>query len=198
MPIATEEGEVPALNEVFLRYLDPAFRYVRSQIPARARSREDALREGLNCVALAHLVTRDLFGYTLPAWYQSLELVRDLAHFEAVPDQDSMQAGDLVWLGTDQPLVSLDEFVPRYRGDELLNFSDFPVNHVAICTGARADGDHLLLHASTVDGTNALWPLRRFDNYARYRRMYAIRRLRPEFSYPGDGPAVQARPPATG
>jgi hypothetical protein len=189
MPIATLEGEVLALNEVFLRYLDPAFRYVRSQVPARARSREDALREGLNCVALAHLVTRDLFGYTLPAWYQSLELVRDLAHFEAVPDQDSMRAGDLVWLGTDRPLVNLDEFVPRYRGDELLNFRDFPVNHVAICTGARAGDDHVLLHASTVDGTNALWPLRKFDNYARYRRMYAIRRLRQEFSYPGDGPA---------
>ncbi len=61
--------------------------------------------------------------------------------------------------------MSLDEFVPRYGGDELLNFGDFPVNHVAICTGARADGDHVLLHASTVDGTNALWPLRRFDDY---------------------------------
>jgi hypothetical protein len=183
---------------VFSRYLDPAFRYVRSQNPARARSREDALREGLNCVALAHLVTRDLFGYTLPAWYQSLELVRDLAHFEAVPDQASMQAGDLVWLGTDQPLVNLDEFVPRYRGDELLNFGDFPVNHVAICTGARAGDDHLLLHASTVDGTNAVWPLSRFDDYDRYRRMHAIRRLRQEFRYPGDGPARQARPPATG
>jgi hypothetical protein len=177
-----------AVNEVFLRYLDPAFRYVRSQVPALVRSREDALREGLNCVALAHLVTRDLFGYTLPAWYQSLELVRDLAHFEPVPDRDRMQAGDLVWLGADRPLVSLDEFVSRYRGDELLNFGDFPVNHVAICTGTHRGGDHVLLHASTVDGTNALWPLRKFDNYERYRRIYAIRRLRQEFRYPGDGP----------
>jgi hypothetical protein len=181
---------VLTVNEVFLRYLDPAFRYVRSQVPALARSREDALREGLNCVALAHLVTRDLFGYTLPAWYQSLELVRDLAHFEPVPDQDRMQAGDLVWLGVDRPVVGLDEFVSRYRGDELLNFGDFPVNHVAICTGTRDDGDHVLLHASTVDGTNALWPLRRFDDYDRYRRIYAIRRLRHEFRYPGDGALV--------
>jgi hypothetical protein len=178
---------VLAVNEVFLRYLDPAFKYVRSQVPALVRSREDALREGLNCVALAHLVTRDLFGYTLPAWYQSLELVRDLAHFEAVADQDRMQPGDLVWLGADGPAARLDEFVPRYLGDELLNFGDFPVNHVAICTGIRDHGDHVLLHASTVDGTNALWPLRRFDDYDRYRRIYAIRRLRHEFRYPGDG-----------
>jgi hypothetical protein len=41
------------MDEVFSRYLDPAFRYVRSQSPARVRSRDDALRDGLNCVALA-------------------------------------------------------------------------------------------------------------------------------------------------
>lgn len=50
------------MDEVFSRYLDPAFRYVRCQSPARVRSREDARRAGLNCVALAHLVIRDLFG----------------------------------------------------------------------------------------------------------------------------------------
>ena len=66
----------------------------------------------------------------------------------------------------------------------------FPVNHVAICTGANDDGDHVLLHASIVDGTNALWPLRRFDDYNRYRRIYGIRRLRHEFRYPGDGSLV--------
>ena len=60
-----------ATNEVFLRYLDPGFRYVRTQVPALVRTHEDALRDGLNCVALAHLVTRELFGYALPAWYQS-------------------------------------------------------------------------------------------------------------------------------
>jgi hypothetical protein len=54
------------MDEVFSRYLDPAFRYVKSQSPARVRSRDDALRDGLNCVALAHLVIRDLFGYALP------------------------------------------------------------------------------------------------------------------------------------
>jgi hypothetical protein len=74
------------MNETFLRYLDPAFRYAKSQNPARVRCRDDALRDGLNCVALAHLVIRDLFGYTLPAQLQALELVRDLEHFDAIPD----------------------------------------------------------------------------------------------------------------
>ena len=171
------------MDEVFSRYLDPAFRYVWSQNPARVRSRQDALRDGLNCVALAHLVTRDLFGYTLPARLQSLELARDLAHFEAVPDPERMRVGDLVWFGVDQPSVGLDEFVPQYDGDELVNGSGVPVKHVAIYTGSRDDSDSLLLHASSVDGTNALWPLRRFRDYDRCRRIYAIRRLRQELRH---------------
>ena len=171
------------MDEVFSRYLDPAFRYVWSQNPARVRSRQDALRDGLNCVALAHLVTRDLFGYTLPARLQSLELARDLAHFEAVPDPERMRLGDLVWFGVDQPRVGLDEFVPQYDGDELVNGADVPVKHVAICTGSRDASDSLLLHASSVDGTNALWPLRRFSDYDRCRRIYVIRRLRHELRH---------------
>jgi hypothetical protein len=171
------------VDEVFSRYLDPAFRYVWSQNPARVRSREDALRDGLNCVALAHLVTCDLFGYTLPARLQALELSRDLTHFEPVPGPERMRAGDLVWFGVDGPRAGLDEFVPQYDGDELVNGSDVPVKHVAICTGSRDDRDSLLLHASSVDGTNALWPLRRFGDYDRCRRIYAIRRLRQEFRH---------------
>jgi hypothetical protein len=176
------------VDEVFSRYLDPAFRYVRTRNPARVRNRQDALRDGLNCVALAQLVTRELFGYTLPARLQSLELARDLAHFEPVPDPGRMRAGDLVWFGVDRPRVGLDEFVPQYDGDELVNGSDVPVKHVAIFTGSRDDSDCLLLHASSVDGTNALWPLRRFRDYDRYRRIYAIRRLRQEFHYDGCAP----------
>jgi hypothetical protein len=71
--------------------------------------------------------------------------------------------------------------VPQYDGGELVNGSDCPVKHVAICTGTRDDDDHLMLHASVADGTNALWSLRRFRDYERYRRMYATRRLRREF-----------------
>jgi hypothetical protein len=174
------------VDEVFSRYLDPALRYVWSQKPARVRSREDALRDGLNCVALAHLVTRDLFGYTLPARLQCLELARDLEHLEPVPDPGRMRTGDLVWFGVDRPAVGLDEFVPQYDGDELANPDDVPVKHVAICTGDDGeDDDRLLLHASSVDGTNALWPLRKFRDYDRLRRIHAIRRLRQEFRAPG-------------
>ncbi|MBO0837455.1 MAG: hypothetical protein J2P28_18370 [Actinobacteria bacterium] len=172
------------MDEVFSRYLDPAFRYVRFQSPARVRSRDDALRDGLNCVVLAHLVIRGLFGYALPTRLQALELVRDLAHFEPVPARGRRRAGDLVWFGVDRPRVEPGEFVPQYDGDELANGGDFPVKQVAVCADNRDDGDHLLLHASSADGNTILWPLRKFAGYDRYRRIYAVRRLRREFRRP--------------
>jgi hypothetical protein len=38
-----------------------------------------------------------------------------------------------------------------------------------------------------VDGTEELWPLRRFRSYDRYRRIYAVRRLRSGFRHAGAG-----------
>jgi hypothetical protein len=180
------------MEEPFRSYLDPAFRYVRSQGPPRVRSRLDAIRGGVNCVALAHLVIRDLFGFELAPGLQSFELFNDVAHFEAVSVLCGLQPGDLVWFGTDDPGVSVRDFAPRYRAGELVNFDDFPVNHVAICTGSQdGTGDYLLLHASPKEGTNAVWPMRKFNAYDRYRRVYAITRLRPELIHQplvsGDG-----------
>jgi len=189
------------VDEVFASYLDPAFRYVFTQSPARVRDRADARRSGLNCVALAHLVIRDLFGHALPAGSQSVELFGDLERFEPVPATARLRAGDLVWLGAAAPAIRPEDFVPRYRNGELLNFAEFAVNHVAIATGDRedgdvadgsvadgdvadgglADGDELLLHASPVEGTVALWPSRRFRDHDRYRTVYAVRRLRERY-----------------
>ena len=186
LPAAGNPERRRAVDAVFAGYLDPAFRYVWSQNPARVRSREDARRDGLNCVALAHLVTRDLFGYALPARLQCREPARDLTHLEPVQDPGHLRTGDLVWFGPERPPVGLDEFVPQYDGDELVNAGEVPVKHIAICADDDGgdDDDRLLLHASSVDGTKALWPLRRFRDYERHRRIHTIRRLRRELRAP--------------
>lgn len=176
------------MDEIISGYLDPRFRYVWARGPAVVRSREDALRDGLNCVALAHLVIRELFGHALPAGFQSLELFGDDEHFESIADGALLAAGDLIWFGAANPRIPPADFVPRFRDGELLNFADFAVNHVAVATGRRVDGHSLLLHASPVNGTNALWPLHRFAEHERYREIYGIRRLRRELR-------ADARPP---
>jgi hypothetical protein len=159
-------------------YIDSRFRYVLKQIPVKVRSRDDALSSGLNCIALAHLVIADVFGYRLPAELQCVELALDEIDFEEVSSTDELLPGDLIWFGTNAPVVDLTDFVPRYANGDLLNFDEFPINHVGIATGEQEEGDPLVLHASPVDGTNAIWPLGRFSEYPRYGTIYKISRLR--------------------
>jgi hypothetical protein len=175
-------GERLRYPEPFRSYLDPAFRYVFSQGPDRVRSRQDALSDGLNCVSLAHLIIRDLFGYVLPATYQCTELSTDQEHFISIPSASLMRPGDLVWLGFADPAASIEDFVPRFEDGRLANFHEYPINHVAICTGIYDHGDHLLIHANQVDQTNTVWPLRAFEYHDRYRKVHAIMRLRPEYA----------------
>ena len=80
----------------------------------------------MNCVALAHLVIRDLFGCTLPDRLQIYELIGEREFFEPVPSLEHMRAGDLVWLGPERPAVTLDEFVPQFDGDDITNMDEFP------------------------------------------------------------------------
>jgi cell wall-associated NlpC family hydrolase len=155
---------------------------VLSQGPDRARSRQDALSDGLNCISLAHLIIRDLFGYVLPATYQCTELSTDQEHFMSIPSASLMRPGDLVWFGVADPATTIADFVPSFENGRLANFSEYPINHVAIYTGVYDHGDYLLIHANQVDQTNTVWPLKAFQGRDRYRKVYAIMRLRPQYA----------------
>jgi hypothetical protein len=177
------------VSELLDSYLNPGFRYVFAQGPDRVRTRADALANGLNCVALAHLALRDLFGVTLPARLRSVELSSDLRYFHYVPLGNPLELGDLVWFGPAAAPMSLADFIARYdSGGELLNFSEFPINHVAVYLDYE-NGHRRVLHASPADGTNAIWPLRRFGDYDRYNAIKAVQRLRtPLSTLPGESP----------
>jgi hypothetical protein len=168
-------------QEPIRSYLHPSFRYVLSRGPECVRSRDEAVSGGLNCVALAHLLIRDLFGYVLPATYQCTELSTDYEHFSAVPEASLMRLGDLVWFGRADALAKVEDFIPRFENGQLANFDEYPINHVAIYTGVFARSDYQLIHANRVDGTNAVWPLGAFGAHERYGRVYAIMRLRDRY-----------------
>ena len=145
------------------------------------------MSDGLNCVSLAHLIIRDLFGYVLPATYQCTELSADQEHFMSVSSPSLMRPGDLVWLGVADPTASIHDFIPRFENGRLANFNEYPINHVAIYTGVCDHGDYLLIHASQVDQTNTVWPLRTFTDHDRYCKIYAIMRLRPRYGHRSTG-----------
>ena len=161
------------------QYIDPTYVYRFTHGPNIVDTREAALRKGINCVSLAHLALKDLFEYSLPADLLCSELYNDREHFRSVAKSETTQTGDLVWFGLENPKTEIAEFVPQYRDGELLNWLDYPIKHVAIHTGERdKQGDYLLLHSTSIVGTNTIWPLRRFANYERYRKLYGFTRLK--------------------
>jgi len=172
------------MNQLFESYIDERFVYKFTQGPDVVRSRKDALRDGLNCVSLAHLVLREMFDYQLPSDLFCTEMFYDREHFADVDSTASARPGDLIWLGTDMPAVGIDDFVPEYNGKELVNWSQFPVNHVAIATGKSADDDPLLLHSTHITGTNVIWPLGAFKAHKGHERVYGITRLKLSFNVP--------------
>jgi hypothetical protein len=164
---------------VLEQYIDPNYVYRFTHGPQLVDSRTAALQRGINCISLAHLALRDLFAYRLPADLLCCELYNDREHFRSVESHTNMQMGDLVWFGLANPKIEVSEFVPEYQHGELLNWPDFPVKHVAIYTGEHdAQGDHLLLHSTATEGTNAVWTLGQFAAYERYQKIYGITRLK--------------------
>jgi hypothetical protein len=105
------------------------------------------------------------------------ELYKDKLHFRPVGNNEVMRTGDLVWFGIESPVVTTDNFIPHYKDGKLINWSDFPVKHVAIFTGGHEGDDPLLLHAMSVVDTNTVWTLSHFKTYKRYCRLYGNTRL---------------------
>lgn len=159
-------------------FIDPTLQYRFMQDPRNVRSIEDARTGGINCITLAHLAVRELFAVELPPELHFSEAFLDRRHFTDVPLLDDLRRGDLVWFGLESPPIQVADFRPVYRDGQLVNYHEFPVKHVAIATGnTDARGEPTLLHATHIAGTNVVWPLNKFAEYARYRKVYGISRL---------------------
>ena len=138
-----------------------------------------AERKGLNCVVLAHLVMKDLFGYTLPSDLRCTEMFLDSQHLtrSAHLDLSKLQQGDLLWFGVGRPDYVVDAFAPRYdETGHLLNWREFPINHVGIHTGEFINNDPLVLHSAAGENTT-IWPLSSFAEIPRYQKLWGVSRL---------------------
>jgi hypothetical protein len=135
----------------------------------------------MNCVSLAHLTTKEVFSFSLPPHLHCAELYLDCTYFEDVPSIENLEAGDLIWFGVDDPRIQPEEFEPVYDNGQLINWREFPVKHVGVHTGEFEDDDPLVLHATHIERTNAVWPLSRFADYSRYRKIYSVRRLKDDY-----------------
>ncbi|HSH56032.1 MAG TPA: hypothetical protein VK983_04365 [Candidatus Limnocylindrales bacterium] len=166
------------MTDVLDRYINPSFVYRFSQGPDVVQTPEDALRKGINCISLAHLALRDIFNYQLTSELQCAEMYLDTHTFTKVNSIADMRRGDLVWFGVDKASIEPEEFIPVYNDGALTNWADFPVKHATVHTGKfDREGNPLLLHSTHVEGTNTIWPLPKFAEYQKYRKLYGITRL---------------------
>lgn len=166
-------------NETLQPYLELPFTYSFLHGPHVVSSPEQALSRGISCVALVHFALRDLFGAELPPDLLFTEMYFDAQRFKPV-QVNTMQAGDLFWVGKPNPLTPTAKFVPRYdtAGTELLNWNEMPVNHLGIYTGNNTrTGEPLILHASETEGTTALSTPRELAKHPRYAAHYGVSRL---------------------
>lgn len=163
------------------KYIDDRFVFNVNQGPRDVPDIELALETGINCITLAHLAVHSLFVYRLPQNLHFYELFTDTTHFDEVDDISKGEIGDLIWFGPNDPNLSTDNFIPLYRGDELINWRDYPVRHVGVLQSFSEQGEAQILHATKFAGTNVIWPLGQFQDYDRYQRIYGMRRLRPEY-----------------
>lgn len=165
------------------QYLDSRFVYSFWQGPEDVRSVAQALKDGINCISLAHLAINSLFGYNLPKELHCSELFTDTIYFDEVDSLTDMELGDVVWFGLEDPPLEVDDYIPEYKNDGLVNWQEFPVKHAGIYNGESDNDDPYILHSTSIGGTNVVWPLSKFSQYRRYRKLYGIRRLRDEYKY---------------
>lgn len=166
---------------IFQSYLDETYSYKYTNWPDVVSSQVQALREGLNCITLVHLLVERLFGEKLPKSLRSIELYQDVNYFDLVTNIDDVNLGDIIFVGKDGQKERLENFIPEYDNSGfLLNEPDLPKIHLALYTGEGNTGDPLFIHANGVDKKVSLWPLSKFKDYERYSTIYAIKRLKQE------------------
>lgn len=160
--------------------------------PKQVRSAEDA-REGLNCVALAHLALKDLANIQLPSALHCFEMFRDMRSvgdfFRPVAGGvQNMIEGDIVWLGHQASDRIVEGFTPDYDNQlHLRNNRAFPLRHLALYTGEMdtETGHPLMFHTSRETGIE-IAPLPAIMEWEPHEQIHGIGRLIVPYNKPGE------------
>ena len=160
----------------FAELLDPQFEYVFTQGPDKATNLHEAAEHGMNCVSVAHWLLDKLTGHRLPTDMYCFEMFYSSV-FEAVRAVREMRIGDLVWLGNPAN-GRMQDSIPDFADGQMANWGGCPVNHIGVFTGRFAwHNDPLILHASSVEGTNVVQPLSAMARVPNWSHVYGIKRL---------------------
>lgn len=157
---------------VFESLLDQRLRYAYDRGPQQVQTFEDALHGGLSCAALVKLALRELGIETEPT-EDAYEMWWDVNSRFVRLDGVQPRTGDLAWFGRTCQPEEFANFKPEFEAADLLNWSEFPVQHV----GIHFDSERVL-HISDRTGSPALWTPNDFAQDPRYSATHGLSRPR--------------------
>lgn len=175
------------MNSVFQAFLTSGFVYNYQNGPNVITSEEQALREGVNCIGLMHLLLKSLFNITLPLNLRVLEIYNDNPYFKTVNSLEDIKTGDILFLGR----KDLPEYIGLYKPhfDEQKNLVNEDEGkeivgdkhagyHTVMFTGEKDDiGKPLVIDIQKATNNIKVWRLNELMANEKYEKLYKIKRV---------------------
>lgn len=166
------------LHSAIVPFLSYRLKYNYECGPDVVSSIETALTKGINCVSLAHILLSDFYHVHLTSNFKCIEMFYHNNFLRNITDEEEFVLGDILFFGKEGLTELFANYIPRYNEGTLVNGSDFPGLHVGIYTGNKTtETIPLIIHASFIDKGVSVWPLDKFLQYPRYKKIYAVKRL---------------------
>jgi hypothetical protein len=175
------------MNTVFKEFLDAGYAYSFGNGPDVIRTETQAKQEGLNCVALMHLLIPHLVGVELPGNLRGWEMYCSNPFFRDVDGVKDMNLGDVLFFGRPTLPEYALQYSPAYDEHNELTNEEIGNNlighrysgvHLAMNTGEVDDTENpLLIHANKMEGTVVIWSLAKFLDLKQYSTVHAIKRI---------------------
>jgi len=175
------------MNSVYQNFLNKDFKYNFEKGPNVVTSESQAIKEGINCIGLMHLLLKQLFNVNIPGNLRVLEIFNQNPYFETLKSLDGLKTGDILFLGRKDLPEYISKYKPKYNEQgELVNEKEgediignkYAGYHTAMFTGEKtADNQPLVVDIQKATDKIKLWNLKELMKDEKYQVLYKIKRL---------------------
>lgn len=160
-------------DHTFDRFFGLPYDYNRG--PELANDFETA-KLGLNCVALIHIIYKEVFSVSLEPSLRAVELYYPNESFENLDLDSEKRLGDIAFWARDNIKDVLTDYRPGF--DEEGNLIGKCPFHLAMYIGENKKNEALFIHANCIDKNVGIWTENRIRSYIRYSTVLALKRCK--------------------
>lgn len=175
------------MNKLFQVFLERGYAYNYQNGPNIITSEEQAVRDGINCIGLMHLLLIRLFKTKLPPNIRVLEIINDNPYFETVHELSEMEIGDILFLGRKELPEYTQSYVPKYDSNKtLLNEAEgnkmvgdrYAGYHTVMFTGEKnKEGNPIVIDIQKTTDKVQTWDLQELMKNEKYEKLYKTKRI---------------------